>query len=484
VSKLYGKYRRGTKFTLSFPTLPSITAQPIEVELIQEQKSHDVLVLKYHSVTKAIVKQLKTGVPVKFVWSQGKRKREWLGYVSSTVQKNGVQRLRPLKVYCSGSSYKLKQRITKTYKNKTIPEVAALIAKRNKLKFVGDRHSRRYDQLVISGQSQWEWLHQHANKIGFAMYVKGTNLVFRSIDKLINEGSADAPLFQMWDNSIPRSSKIIDRTLDTIEVLVGANNEDGSPSRSKKQVGGVNPVTGKPFTAKKSPKKSGKQVRKTVNEALFDEFKNDEVAHSKGAAKDAAEGAAQLARFNIPAKANGIGDPRLMPYTVISVEGSGEETDGFWLVKKITHTFKFSGSYHVEMLVAIDGTENNQKAGTVQASTNGVRQTEIDSLGRVNLNQLLSEYSAFSVGGGEVSINLAEVFSTNVGIGSQVAPLRMSSSADRSGTSRLAIRRPMLSSDGTLVSGDGGIGGLLDPQAFWETTVPSSSSVTRHRKCR
>ena len=461
--RLIGKYRRGTKFRVEYPTLPSIQLQPKEVTLTQKQKRHDILILEYQSTSLKNAKILKTGVPVKFSWKQGSRKVEWLGYVSFVRRKGGAQRAKPMKVFCVGSSFVLKQRKTKKYKNRTIPEVAARIAKQNKLRFVGDTHSRRFAQLVISGQSQWKWLHEQADRIGFVMYVEGTTLHFRSIDKLLDKSSSNAPIFQLWDPTIPRNFTELDRTLDYLEVMTGENIEDDSPSRSVKQVGGVNPVTGKSFTSKTSPKKTGKAVRKNVSSALFDEFNNEQVANDKGAAKTASKGAAELARFNLPAKAYGQGDPRVRPHQLLYVEGSGDQTDGYWVVRESTHKFSYGVSYSVEMLIATDGTEEN--------AINPNRISGKAVAGTINVAQLISSNQAFNVNSNGLTINLA-VEQGSGGTGS------VSTNPTSSGTSRLVINSPIL----TQVNSQG----FDRTPSIWQTTSPSSTRVggsIRKRRC-
>jgi phage protein D len=455
--EVVSKSRRSTIYKIEYPTLPSIELQPREVVLTQKQKHHDVLVLDYFGTSLKNANLLKTGIPVKFSWKQGRRSMEWLGYVSSVSREIGTQKSKPMKVYCVGSSFVLKQRKTKTYKDKTIPEIAASIAKENNLRFIGENHSRRFSQLVISGHTQWEWLHEQANRIGYAMYVQGTNLVFRPIDKIMDETSSDAPIFQLWDSTIPKQSAHPDRTLDYLKVMVGENIEGYGPDRSSKQIGGVNPVTGESFTAKRSPSKTGSGIREAISDTLFNDFNSDQVANSKIDAKNAAESSAHLARFNIPAKALGQGDPRVSPYKLIYVDGSGLQTDGFWLVNEVTHRLYFSGIYSVEMVILTDGTQKNRK--------NPKRNPDKQIIGFINVNQLLATQSSFSVEDNSYTVNLGVALGTSgVGIGNKT----YASNASR--TSRLNLRSPLL----TQVNNQG----FSRTPSRWETTVPSNTRVS------
>lgn len=163
-SNLIGKYRNATQFVVSFPTLPSLSIQPLTIELIQKQRNHDVLIVEYAASSEYWFKKFKTGTPIKFEWRQGKRLRTWVGYVSTASKKSAGQKNKPLKLYCIAASFKLKNNSPRVFKNKTIPEVVAILVKEQGFKFVGKNHPLRYSQMSISGESYWEWIQKAAHR--------------------------------------------------------------------------------------------------------------------------------------------------------------------------------------------------------------------------------------------------------------------------------------------------------------------------------
>lgn len=460
---LIGKNRRSTAFKVQFPTLPSIKFQPSVVLLKQKQKQHDILIIEYPATSFKNAQLLKTGVPVKFVWRQGSRKAEWLGYVSSVSTKSASQRDLPMKIYCIGTSFALKQTKSKTYKNKTVTEVAAAIAKENNLRFIGDVDKRRFSQLSISGHSQWEWLHEQASRIGYVAYVQGTNLIFRSMDKIIDEKTLDAPLFQFWSPYVPRTIHGLDRTLDSLQVMLGENIEGEYPNRAVKQTGGVDPVKGTSFSHKKSPSKSGKSVRQNVSATLFDEYTSDQVVNSKADSRYAASGAAELARFNIPAKATGQGDPRVHPYQMIEIQGSDKDIDGHWIVREVTHKLVYSGFYTLEMIIATDGRGKNTRK--TRNATRTIRKANASSIPfktAVDVEFLLTKNKgSFNSAANDPSINL-EIELNRTGNPSFRGNSRETSS------SKLTSKKPLLT--------DANNQGYSRTPTLWQTKVPSSKT--------
>lgn len=357
-----GKFRRGTTYLVKYPTLPNITEKPNTIEIHQSMGSHDVLTLRYRSTSQSVFKKLKTGVPLQVVINQGILTKTFYAYVSHVSKETSGQKKNELKIQCVGSSFPLKARTTRVFKKKTLPEIARIIAKEHGLKIVTDNHTTRFNQLAISGQSYWQWLQEHAKKIGYGVQMDGLTLYFRPLDKLIDQTMTNVPIMSMFSSVIPKNIMYLDRTLDYFEVLSGENIEQDNVLRTNKQVGGVDPLTSKSFTSKTSPKTKGKKLRKKVSDVLFDEYVHHQVVNDKSAAKMSSEGQAQLARLNLPANARGQGDPRIKPWAPIYVTGTGEETDGHWVVNSVIHSLSALGAYQVELLVTTDG------LGTLAAS--------------------------------------------------------------------------------------------------------------------
>lgn len=349
------KYRRSTTISVEFPTLPSLSATPRRVDLYQKQYHHDVLVMEFAIPSTLWASTIKTGVPMVFKWSQGVTSNEWVGYVSYISTQHKVGREKIMEVHCIAASYPLKQRITKVFKNKTIPQAVEELVRSHGLNFIGDGHSRVFDQLVLSGHSIWEWIQEQAKRIGYVVIVEGTNFYFKRLDAVLDFKSSSVPVMSYSNSDLTMNSQVFDRTLDYLQVLQGENVEGQAHSRSNKIVGGVDPITAKAFSSKQSPKKSGKALRTSDNDVLFDEYSTSQVVNSHEGAVTAATGAATLGRMTIPAKISGQGDGRIKPFNPVFIMGTGDATDGYWIVKEAHHMFQKIGDYQLEALIATDG---------------------------------------------------------------------------------------------------------------------------------
>jgi phage protein D len=378
------KHRRDTKFQVVYPTIPSITQTPRSIVIHQKQYQHDVLVLSYLTTSNLWAETLKTGVPIKVSWTQGGFAKEWYGYVSFVSKTNAPQqREQHMDIHCIGSSFPLKERVNRVFTNTTIPEAVATIAAENGFNFIGDKEARRFSQLNIVGHSYWEWIVEQAKKIGFVFFVDGTDLYFKSLDSYLDSGMYSLPLFQTSQQGTVYNSQLLDTTLDSIVVLQGEYLEDTENIRAEKFTGGVDPVTAQPYISSSNPIDVGTNLRTNVSDVFFKDYRSDQVTESNAATLSSSSGASTLARLNMPAKIKGQGDPRIRPFTPIQVLGTGEYTDGYWVVKNVTHVIKRDDNYNVEMDVVTDGTGSN--------TTSSFRGQQSSTMSTVNIPKMVSE---------------------------------------------------------------------------------------------
>jgi hypothetical protein len=352
--------RRSVSFKVSYPDFPSITLLPRSVTLFQEMGKHDIVELKYRSVTANLYKSIKTGVPIQINWKNDKVSGIFRGYTTFVSFPIENKPYRELKILCIGASYPLKEQASKVWVNKTASEIATDIAKKFKLKPVVTSHPTRFTQQSLAGQSYWEKLNELANLIGYGMQVSGTELHFHPIDKMINQFMTTIPVMSFKNVLSHPANYFESPTLDVFESKLGDYIEGGEYKRTENLVSGVDPVTGKVYSSKTSPNKVGKSLRKITKDPLFSNNQTTTVINSNAMAKSLSEAASHLGRFTIPAKGIGQGDPRIAPWRTIEVRGTGETSDGFWIIKKAEHFMHSDGRYQVEFTCLTDGIGGNK----------------------------------------------------------------------------------------------------------------------------
>ena len=353
------KFRRGSSFDVRFPTVPTATSQPRAMELRQVQYEHDVVVLTFITSSHFWFDYLKTGTVVQIGYGQATALKSWYGYVSSVTRTTSAASENIMEVHCIGTTFPLKERTTKVFYNKSIPDAVKEIVEEFGFRFIGEADSRVFDQISIAGHSYWEWIVEQAKRIGYGVMVDGMNFVFRPLDKIINQGVTTVPTISFTQPDIRRDSQIEARTIDMFKVSNGEFVENEGNVRTVKAVAGVDPLTGKAVFESASPATVGDNLREHVNDVLFHEIRGEQVVHDSVSGISAASGAATMSRMNMPAKVVCLGDTRIRPFYPVFISGTGDSTDGFWIPSSVLHVVNKAGEYQIRMNVGVDGTGFN-----------------------------------------------------------------------------------------------------------------------------
>lgn len=414
------KYLRDTATTVTFPTIPSLQEKPRSIKLIQKQREHDILIMTFSTTSALWFDTMKTGVPVQFRWTQNNLSEVWYGYVSHISKSVETQRVQTMEVVCVGASFPLKERATRVFTDVTIPEAVQTIAQEYGFNLISDADTRRFPQLMMAGHSYWEWIQEQAKRIGFAATVSGTNLYFRNMSQLIDQHASTIPLLSTGDKFTLTGAEFYERTLHSFKVLKGDHLETDEQSRTNKFVGGVDPLTGYANVIESSPDSVDSNLRQNNSAVLFQEYRSDQVGATEAHLLNSAAGAAQLGRFNMPARIVAHGDSRIKPFYPIYIQGTGEKTDGYWIVKEVTHLFQKAGEYTASATVVTDGTGKTRKVAT--------RPESPDVWGVVNIQEAISRGETSSKGIRPTKLNVLTPAVTMSRQGFAAAPARWSTS--------------------------------------------------------
>jgi phage protein D len=356
VRKSSTAYRYGGTYEVFVPSVPSLQARPSQLDLHQKEGHHDVLVATFPNFRPAWAESLVPGTPISVRISNGAAANTWYGYVAKTTAVSAAQLSRPTKVYCVGSSYPLKQRGSETFSNLSLPDAVGVLARRVGLSYVGQPHPRVFRQLALTGETQWQWIQQQAERIGYVAMVEKSTLYFRSIDRTIDERMVFVPkLTMMASTASPDKRSLQHRTLDHFEIV----REDSAQSEHPRlgiNVANVDLDSRGELSGFALPEQVGRPIREGLDDTLFTGFDVSETVESAAEAKQVAQDLVQRRRFSTEARAKGFGDPRIGVFSTVNISGTGNRSDGFWAVQAVHHQLQGgSGLYVADMHLISDG---------------------------------------------------------------------------------------------------------------------------------
>lgn len=352
--------RLGTRLSVNFPDFPSFDIPPRNFRLYQEAGKHDIMEIMFGQFSEFYFKTLKTGVPVQVTWSTDKAKGNFYGYVHHVSHATQNTNQRPVIIHAVGSSFPLKEGGNKIWLKKTAPDIVSELAKEVKLKPVVTPDKNIFPQQSLSGHTRWEKISELANRIGYVFQVVGTELHFHPLDKMVTNFMDTMPIMAFGSSYSGPYDAILSQTLDKFVPHIGDHFDQDLHSRKDKTISGIDPYTGRPYSVTASPSKVGVKLRNTTKEPLFSQTLPTSVTGSKMMAETLAKAHATLSKFSMHAEGSGQGDPRIAPYKTIDVRGTGSTTDGYWVIKSVSHFVSSDGRYLVDFTCMSDGTDGNK----------------------------------------------------------------------------------------------------------------------------
>lgn len=378
---------RENYFEVTFPDYPSIETAPYKVELIQSMGAHDIAYIHFPQTLSILIEGLSTGTPVKIRWKNDKVEGTFFGYKTDSLYKSSVIRQKRTVLTCFGASYPLKDNENKIWTNKTAPDIVKDIASKFNLKAVVTPHPIVWSQQSMAGHSWWEKIRELADRIGYAVQMQGSELHFHPVDKMIDRFLTSIPVLALLDSGAGFDTSYNGRTLEYFEPTIGDYTEHLPNKRAEVIIRGVDPVTGKVYTEKASPNKTGKNLKKKTKDPLFRNIDTRAVISSKSMAEQIAKAKAELSRLTISARGRGQGDPRIAPWRTVDIRQTESAATGLWVIKSVTHTILANQQYYVEFECLADGT---------QEQTSGDRASKGDAQPTVNIADAL-EYGTNSM---------------------------------------------------------------------------------------
>jgi phage protein D len=334
------------------------TVEPVRLSVVQEARKHDVAVVVVRSLTLDWYRRLAPGAPVRLDWvGKTTGSGQFLGYV--TYVKPAVKvdvNLYEMEIICTAASRALRQSAQRSWRNSTIPDIARDVGKRFGFKVITKPHPLRRPQTVQSGETYWEFLHRLARRIGYALRVEGTTLMFLPVESFVSNYRSRAPYLTSIEN---RRNFVEGRaTIESFSALTGDTSESSEYSLDAAKVVAVLPSTGEVYTSKKSTKSATKRRRR--GQPRFETSNTTVVAHSKRDADLLAQGLADNGSMAIDGRLTCMGDGSLAPYRPVYLRLPQRRLSGWWVVKSVTHNLDATtGDYRCEAVVSTDSLETS-----------------------------------------------------------------------------------------------------------------------------
>ena len=354
------QYAFDNSFKVIYPDFPGFEERPSTIKITQKANHQDIVELQYFNVSAFYQTALKPGSLIRLDWRNSSIKGQFFGQIITSLPTKTFGQNKPTIIKAIGAGLSLKESTPKIWINKTASEIVQEIAKKFKFKAIVVPTKVRLTQESMVGQTYWQKIRELANKSGYVFHLIGTDLYFVPFDTMINTFMGNVPILSLETNYGDGYDNIYQSTLLEFETENSSIPSVSRHSNRTKNVMGIDPLTGKVFTHKALPSEAGKALRRNKTTQVFSEQMFGITVGSKALAESRAKSEAMMSSFSQNAKGVAQGDPRISPFRIVQVNGTGNATDGFWMVKHAEHFITHDGRYTVDFSCMTDGDGDNK----------------------------------------------------------------------------------------------------------------------------
>jgi hypothetical protein len=372
------------KFEVAINGVPfDITAiQRVSIEL--QENMHNIAILDIAGLpTKFLGAYVDAPIAIHITVAKT-RSQFFMGYVAylepesknidGLVNKSPFQTTR---IYCFGSSYVMRSRKTRAWNQKTLPQIATELADNYNFTVAVPNDRYVFPRLVQSGKSDWEFLVDAANYLGYHVVMRGTHIdiwdPYTSLSRYVS-----TPLYAMTGNK------------GNIQA------QPGQVIKFSAKVGAVNPISAKvpdtiyALTSTNNISSLTQNTYTGYGEEVTSIF-SDEIAHNADSidmAQAIIKGRTRQ-KFPYTAEVEVVGDPTLEPGMAIDLDKYDSIVDGIWIVKSARHDM-FRGSAMSYLTLVKDSNYNGVVNPTEKTSPAPVLPEPILKNGKWSTTKTLS----------------------------------------------------------------------------------------------
>jgi phage protein D len=230
-----------------------------------------------------------------------------------------------------GASFPFKKPNQEIYTNITADQVVKQIAEKHGFVCYATPHPRVYPQILQAGDSDWSLMSRLAQQCGYILRSENTELYFQPMLEDYTTYRQEASIFSMRSSSDPRGS-----SLYSFKPEIGESIPYEDATKAAVAVTGIDKLASIPGVMSHTQQERNKTTKRKSQVEFFDQFNVNTVVQDPETAKHEAEAADNRNVFPYRASAEVLGYANLRPGLPIYLEGVGEFS-GYWTILKTHH---------------------------------------------------------------------------------------------------------------------------------------------------
>jgi hypothetical protein len=354
------------KVTIRIDNVPVDYLSIVRVTVELKENMHNMVILEFAGLNPQLISEY-IDRPIQLSIEMRERDPfEFCGYITflEPVSKSydGTVNSSPFQItraYCLSASYLMKSTTSRVWENITLSEIATELADKYLFSVSVPNDTYRFTRLVQTAQSDWSFLVDSANQLGYSVSVENTHI-------------------HIWDPYKAIARKRAYSALYTLRGLLGT--PSASPGQIMKfdgRIGGVTPDgnknadtiylldnSGKMLSASNADSDETSGLGKPIETLLTNTLNTNAISYEMGNKLVSAE---LRKKFPMTAQVDVVGDTSIQPGGVVSIKEYNSQFDGFWYVNNVHHEL-FQSTISTSLEISKDSLGASEVGPTMVAS--------------------------------------------------------------------------------------------------------------------
>ena len=330
------------------------------LEIRQKIRQHDIATVRVRTSGLRWLDAFSTGTPVRIRYTgQNHEKGTFTGYVTNVrpvLADDEGQYTRD--IVCVAASRGLRRTGRATYRNRTAPEIVAIVGREAGFDVVTTPHGLRRPTVSHNGETYWEFLSLLAKRSGYVLRVEGTTIMFLPLPDMVRAYMSRAPF--LTDYGSLATVGYEPPNVFSVDAWAGDASDDPDSLSDSVTYTAVEPDTGRVHVARQTP--SSATDRRSFSRSQYERYPSDVVAHSREDARLLAKGAADNGMMAFDTRLTASGDSLLRPYRPVILDMKDASLNGTWVVKEAVHRMS-KGTYSCDLVVSTESVTGGAASG-------------------------------------------------------------------------------------------------------------------------
>lgn len=334
-----------------YPVKTTFVRTPLEgldvehAEILHRVNAMDTARFRLNVAYKEIKKTVTAGSALVLYWGHGARTDSFIGYVHSFRPSTDGYR-RGTEIVAVSAAYPMFNESGRTFYQVGIHNIAQQIGDDYRFQVETDPHPHVHDQVLQKSESDWSLLARLGNQWGYVLMLDGVTLLFRPLDKVLEENYRMAIPAKTYSSFATRGAQILSfhETYSATDAV----------AVSRVSFKGVNPIDVEPISEIESA---------DVGEKIFEEIDTGSPVTSNLEGEMRARAISAEKKFPFFASATFSAPYRRRPLDVFRIVH--DERPQTWTVLSVKHIVD-GRTYVGEMRLGSDGEDHSSRTGPVR----------------------------------------------------------------------------------------------------------------------